>query len=134
MILQDKKEKLILELSNIYALLMKILIIEEHQGEALKSEDYDSFYEYIQFEGTIMNEIKTMMAAIVPELIYYREEPEVKDTLKSIEEINKKILKNNISFQRDVKDRMGDMKKKITSLNNYVPSSLNISTILNIRA
>ena len=134
MTLQDKREKLILDLSNIYALLMKILIVEEHESEALKIENYDNFYEYIQYEGTIMNEVKSIMTSIVPELVSYKNEPEIKHMLSSIEEIDKKILEKNIDFQKDVKNKIDNIKRKLTSLNNYMPSSLNVSTILNIRA
>ena len=130
----DKKEGLISNLNNVYALLMKILIIEEHEYDTLKIEDYDDFYEYIQYEGNIMNEVKLIMKDIVPELIYYRDEPGVENLLASIEDINKKILEKNVGFQSDVKSRMNDIKKKLTYLNHYVPSDLNFSTILNIRA
>jgi len=132
--LLDKKEELILDLNNIYALLMKVLIIEEHEYETLKIEDYEDFYEYIQYEGSIMNEVKEVMKDIVPELIYYRDEPKIENLLESIEDINKKILKKNVGFQNDVKDRIGDIKKRLTSLNHYVPSDFNVSTILSIRA
>jgi len=132
--LQDKREKIIESLSNIYVLLLKILVIEEHEDEALKVEDYDNFYEYIQYEGNIMSEVKSIMMSIIPDLIYHKNEPEISDILSSIEEINKKILERNIDFQNDVKDRLENIKRKLTSLNNYLPSSLNVSTILNIRA
>ncbi|RKX94497.1 MAG: hypothetical protein DRP84_06990 [Spirochaetes bacterium] len=132
--LQDKKEELVSNLNTIYALLMKILIIEEHENEALRIEDYDNFYEYIQHEGSIMNEVKSIMSGIVPDLMYHKDDPEVKSILSSIEELNEKILEKNIDFQNDVKGRIDSIKRKLTSLNNYMPSSLNVSTILNIRA
>lgn len=132
--MQDRKEELVSNLSTIYALLMKILIIEEHESEALRIEDYDNFYEYIQYEGSIMNEVKSIMSGIVPDLVYHKDDPGVKSILSSIEELNKKILERNIDFQNDVKGRIDSIKRKLTSLNNYMPSSLNVSTILNIRA
>ncbi len=129
----DRKERLISSLNEIKDLLIKILTLEANEHRALDYDEYEKFYEYLQYETSIIEEIKDKMKSIVPDMVYYKKDRDVGQLIKLITKLNEKILRNNIFNQNRVKDSIIKIKKKLTSLNGYITPRSN-SYIVDIRA
>ncbi len=129
----DRKERLISSLNEIKDLLIKILTLEANEHRALDYDEYEKFYEYLQYETSIIEEIKDKMKSIVPDMVYYKKDQDVGQLIKLITRLNEKILRNNIFNQNRVKDSIIKIKKKLTSLNGYITPRSN-SYIVDIRA
>jgi len=133
--LLDKKRSLLENLDLIRRYYLKLLILKQLEEEAFIKNSYYALHEFTENERVIIEDINSTLKYIVPDLVLYRGEPEVRDRLEKLDELQTSIISRSLGLKKDLKDKIDSTRKRLKNLDVY-PSAVSqpMPRIVNIRA
>jgi len=133
--LLDDKKNLLENLDLIKRYYLKLIIIKQLEEEAFLKSSYYALHEFTENERVIIEDINSTLKYIVPDLVLYRSEPEVKEKLAGLEELQTSIISRSLGLKQDLEEKIRFTRKKLKSLDVFPSSaSQTVPRIVNIRA
>jgi hypothetical protein len=133
--LLDRKEEVVGSLETIKKTYLKLVVLKQLEDDAYDRGEYRSLYELSCDERVLVDDINGRMKHIVPDLVWLKNEEDIRPLLLEIDKLQESLLKKSLSLKRSLEQRVRDTKSKLETLT-HIPhySPVSAPRIVNIRA
>jgi hypothetical protein len=121
-------------LDSIISLYLKLIMLKEHELEATVEGEYSSLYEVTEYERRLVDDITGLLKYIVPDLIYLKEDRDVKSRMLAIDEMQDSVLRETLKIRHLLEKEIEGKKKILENIRVFPKTSTSQPSIISIRA
>lgn len=112
----DRRQKVLSTLRSIKDFYMKLTLLKAYESDACADDNYDYLYELTAQERALVEDIHSFKKFVVPDLVYYKREPEIGSLLAEIEVLHEKVLRDTIDIRQNLSSCLTLTRKRIDNL------------------
>jgi len=133
--LLDRKRELIDNLELLKKTYLNLIILKQHEHDACGHGSYEILHELTENERILVDDIGDIMKYIVPDLLFFREDSEIKKCISELEHLKTSVIQRNLALRQDLEGRMALTRKNLQNLKVFTgPTTHQHPGIVNLRA
>jgi hypothetical protein len=132
--LLDRKQDLLDNLEQLRSSYLRLIILKQHEHDACDHGAYEILHELAENERILVDDINSIMKYIVPDLLFFREDSEIKKLVAGLDRLQASVIRRNLSLREDLKERIEITRKSLENLKLFSSPANQHPGIVNLRA
>jgi len=133
--LLDRKRDLLENLELLKKCYLNLIILKQHEQDACDHGSYEILHELAENERVFIEDIKGIMKIVVPDLLYYRADSEVRRKVDEIECLQTSMVRKSLTLRQELEGMIEITRKNLENLRVFTkPSSHQHPALVNLRA
>lgn len=131
----DRKRDLLENLELLKKCYLNLIILKQHEQDACDHGSYEILHELAENERIIIEDIRETIKVVVPDLLYYRADSEVRRMVDEIEHLQTSLVRKSLTLREELEGMIDLTRKNLENLRVFTKSSSHQHpSLVNLRA
>ena len=131
----DRKHGLMENLELLKKCYFNLIILKQHEQDACDHGAYEILHELAENERIFIEDVNGIMKIVVPDLLYYRGDSEIRQKVNEIQRLQTSVLRKSLTLRNELESMIDLTRKNLSNLRVFTkPSSQQHPALVNLRA